>query len=134
MVKSKSKTEKTPRPRRFSIEFKEAAVRRMANESPAALARELGVVRKLLYDWQRQVKQGQTLKLTGRPRQPVGAADSVPVAAVATCLEQIAELEQLVGRQQRELAFFRGAWRRVAAWTPASNDAGATPSLPKSGT
>ena len=38
-----SKKETVCPPRVFSVEYKEAAVRRMATESPAALARELDV-------------------------------------------------------------------------------------------
>lgn len=45
--------------RRFSREFKLAAVGRMqAGESPSALARELDVRRKLLYQWKDRVEAG----------------------------------------------------------------------------
>lgn len=123
MVVSKKETAFPPRV--FSVEYKEAAVRRMATESPAALARELDVRPKLLYYWQRQVKQGRMMNRRGRVKREVGPT--------AIQVDQMGELERLVGRQQRELAFFRGALRRVEALSLASNDAGATPSLLKFG-
>ena len=62
----------------------------------------------------------------GRPKKEV----SEVVVAQGT---RIAELERFVGQQQLELAFFRGALRRLAALNRVSNDTGATPSLPKFG-
>jgi transposase-like protein len=118
---------KVRRSRTFSLEYKEAAVKRMqAGESPSALARELGVVRKVLYYWQQQVRTGRKMSVRGRPKKEV----SEVVVAQGS---RIAELERLVGQQQLELAFFRGALRRVAALSLVSSDTGATPSLPKFG-
>ena len=97
-----------------------------AGESPLALAKELGVVRKVLYYWQQQVRTGRKMSTRGRPKKEV----SEVVVAQGT---RIAELERFVGQQQRELAFFRGALRRLAALNRVSNDTGATPSLPKFG-
>ena len=123
-----SKVEEEGAPSRaYSTEYKVAAVRRMeAGESPSALGKELGVVRKVLYFWQRQVKAGQKMKVPGRPKAGV----AVPPVSKGN---QIAELKRLVGRQQLELSFFRGALPRVAALNPPPRAAGATPSLPKSG-
>ena len=113
--------------RAYSMDYKEAAVRRMeAGESLSALGKELGVVRKVLYFWQRQVKAGQKMKVPGRPKKEI-------VPPPVSKGNQIAELERLVGRQQLELSFFRGAWQRVVALNPPPSAAGATPSLPKSG-
>ena len=82
-----------------SVELKEAAVKRMeAGESPTALAKELGVIRKLLYYWQGQMRRGQKMNAVGRPKKEVTA----PVVRT----ERLAELERLAGRQQLELAFF----------------------------
>ena len=72
---------------------------------------ELGVVRKVLYFWQCQVKADQKMKAPGRPKE----GDVVPPVSKGN---QIAELERLVGRQQLELSFFRGALQRVAALNP----------------
>lgn len=111
----------------YTVEFKEAAVRRMeAGENASELARELSVRRKLLYYWRSQVRQGRKMNVLG-PRR------NRQVVVAATEQDRIAELERLVGRQQLELSFFRGALRRVEALTQQPSGAGATPYLPKSG-
>jgi transposase-like protein len=59
------------RPRVFGREFKEAAVRRiLAGEKVSALAAELQVCRKSLYDWWNLYERGgpEALRLPGRPR------------------------------------------------------------------
>jgi len=100
-------------PRVFSPEFKLGAVRRMqAGESPSALARELDVRRKLLYEWKQRVEQGgqQNLRSRGRPSLEQG-----PVKQPAAASEQrrIADLERLVGKQQALIDFFERALRRI---------------------
>lgn len=100
-------------PRVFSLEFKLGAVRRMqAGESPSALARELDVRRKLLYEWKQRVEEGgeENLRSRGRPTHERG-----PVKQPAAASEQrrIAELERLVGKQQALIDFFERALHRV---------------------
>ena len=61
--------------RRYGREFKLGAVARMqAGESPSALERELGVKRKLLYEWKKRVEQGgpENLRDRGRPGARAG--------------------------------------------------------------
>src|SRR5579872_2352587 len=56
----------------YSREFRMQIVRRILNgEKVPALARELGIHRKLLYDWTRRVKEGgeENLRGRGRPRK-----------------------------------------------------------------
>ena len=63
----------------YDREFKLAAVSRMeAGENVAALARELGMVRKLLYDWRRAYRLCgvEALRERGRP-----AKDALVIAA-----------------------------------------------------
>lgn len=101
--------------RRFSREFKLAAVGRMqAGESPSALARELEVRRKLLYEWKNRVEAGgaENLRESGRPGPIPGA-----VLADRTKSDQrrIAELERLVGKQQALIHFFENALQQVEA-------------------
>ena len=102
--------------RRYSREFKLAAVERMrAGESPSAMERELGVSRKLLYDWKRRVAEtgaGELRENGGRRRKtgPEGEADK-------SAEERIAALERLVGKQQALLDFFENALRRIEAGT-----------------
>lgn len=131
-------------PSRLTRAFKLAALQRMlAGENVSALARELGIKRKLLYQWRDRVRaHGPSgLRSRGRPRRdllepveigrdtagavPVRAVSVVaapsgkapPVAEPAVALVQaearIAELERKVGQQELELDFFQKALRRV---------------------
>jgi transposase-like protein len=114
--------------RQFSREFKLAAVERMqAGESPSALQRELGVKRKLLYEWKKRVEAGgpENLRDSGRPGPIPGG---VVVDRAKSDQRRIAELERLVGKQQALIAFFENAFKQVEAAT-----AGKAGSLKRSG-
>jgi transposase-like protein len=113
----------------FSVAFKKKAVERMqAGESPSALARELDVRRKLLYEWREAVASGRPLR--GGPGRPAGkpAAESPPEDANA----RIRELEQLVGQLTLENRFFKGALRRIKEIRRLEAEAGVAESSPKS--
>ena len=100
-------------PRVFERELKLGAVRRMqAGESPSALARELGVRRKLLYEWKQRVEDGgeENLRPCGRPP---GQSDGVVQPAAQNEQRRIAALERLVGKQQALITFFERALQRV---------------------
>jgi len=96
-----------------------------AGASASALAKELGVRRKLLYEWLSAYREhgiaGLNRKRGPKPgklrvkREPAGDALSQAQA-------RIAELERLVGRQQVDLDFFRRALRLTDA-APASGTA-----------
>ena len=128
--------------RAFSTEFKERTAQRLeAGERLAALADELGIRRKLLYQWRHAYRQqgvaGLNRKRGPKPggkgsASPPGRAspglrsgpDSAPVAArpggeLAQAKARIAELERVIGRQQVDLDFFRKALRLTDA-TPQS--------------
>lgn len=120
-------------PERLSREFKLAALRRMlAGENVSALARELGVRRKFLYQWRDRYRRGGPEALRGRGRPPKVATASLrsaegsaraeparptPVSPADDALRKaqarIAELERKVGRQELELDFFQRALRHV---------------------
>jgi transposase len=118
--------------RLFSREYKLAALRRMlAGENVSALARELGVRRKYLYQWRERFRAGGPIALRSRGRptkaevlamQAGETAPDIPEAsmpqaappdALTTAQRRIAELERKVGRQQVELDFFQRALRQV---------------------
>ena len=120
--------------RTFSREYKVAAVRRMlAGENVSALARELGVRRKYLYQWRERFRLGGAIALRSRGRptkaevlamqapggdEPAaGEADPMPPSAapdeLAKAQRRIAELERKVGQQQIDLDFFQRALRHV---------------------
>jgi transposase len=120
--------------RRFSREFKLAALRRMqGGENVSALARELGIRRKYLYAWLERYRIGGAvgLRSCGRPTKEEALAMSAeegpppdpkgvllpPTASDRGSLlkaeRRIAELERKIGRQQVELDFFQRALRQV---------------------
>ena len=105
----------------FSVAFKEAAIRRVeAGETHAAVARELTIERKLLYDWRAAYRMHGTAGLVNRKpgrkpglltkpqAMPVKPSPALP-GDLAEAHARIAELERKIGRQQMELDFFRRA-------------------------
>lgn len=142
--------------RRFSREFKLATLARMAaGENVSALARELGVARKLLYQWRDRFRRGGPMALRtrgrptsaevlgmhpGAPLEPPAGASGGPVPMpppdppdeLARARERIAELERKVGQQQVDLDFFKGALRRIEASRQPSIGPGGTGSSPRS--
>jgi len=142
--------------RRFSREFKLAALARMAaGENVSALCRELGIKRKLIYQWRDRFRQGGPLALRSRgrptkaevlamrpggelapPAGDAGAPEPMPPPEppdeLALARARIAALERKVGQQQVELDFFKGALRRIEASRRPSDGSGATGSSPRS--
>jgi transposase-like protein len=135
----------------LSRAFKLAALARMeAGENVSALARELGIRRKFLYQWRARFRaEGPAgLRPRGRPKRDLAAlvppevpvpVDPLPAGAATKPLDlvaaskaveaartQIAELERKVGRQVLELDFFQRALRRVKD-APRTNDAPVAP-------
>jgi len=133
--------------RLFSREFKLAALARMAaGENVSALARELGVKRKYLYQWRERFRAGGPIALRsrGRPtkaevlgmqaghealRAPSGRMPQpAPPDELALAQRRIAELERKIGQQQVELDFFQAALRQIRGTRPASGAPGGTAS------
>ncbi len=108
--------------RSFSTDFKVRAIQRIdAGEKLAAVARKLGVARKLLYDW-RAAYRALGIAGLNRKRGPQPGGRRTPPSAQAKELAQaqarIAELERALGRQQVDLDFFREALRLMDATPP----------------
>jgi transposase len=116
--------------RAFSTAFKESVVLRLqAGERLAAVADELGIRRKLLYQWRhayrrlgvaglnrkRGPKPGG--KSSGSPPGHCAPAAARPGGELAQAKAHIAELERVIGRQQVDLDFFRIALRLMDAET-----------------
>src|SRR5271154_1458770 len=105
------------RVRVFSTTFKEEVVRRLeSGEALAAVAKQLGIARKLLYEWRWAWRRHGAAGLNRRRGPKKGlrrkmATGDPPGAALA----RIEELERLVGRQQLDLDFFRKALRLADA-------------------
>ena len=123
----------------FSRDFKLAAVTRMeGGDTVSALAREVGVRRKLLYEWRDAFRAGgaEALRGRGRPRkgtvvagarkQPTPRAEAGPAGAFAAGERRIAELERKVGQQALEADFFRQALQLLETSRQTSNRSGET--------
>ena len=99
----------------YSAEFKQEAVRRMAEATTiVGLAEQLGIRRKLLYQWRDQFRAGGRAGLERRRGRPPGSKSQTvsPAAPSATEL-RIADLERLLGRKQLEVDFLRRAFEQV---------------------
>lgn len=111
----------------------------MAGEKVQALAEELGLWRKSLYDWLTHYERGgpEALRSTGRPRKSATWAPEPPATTPgrkgeAKTPDRLAELERKVGQQALELDFFERALRHVKASPPPSGGSGAPASSPSS--
>jgi transposase len=90
--------------RKYSEEFRAEAVRRLKDcSNVSALARELGIRRKWLYEWR------EAARSPAKPARKVAVEDR----QVTLLKDRIAELERLAGRLSAEVDFFKGALRRV---------------------
>jgi transposase len=118
--------------RTFSTEFKEAVVLRLgAGERIAAVAEELKIRRKLLYEWRAAYRKLGAAGLNRKRGRKPGvacarpAATPAPLPELARAQARIAELERKIGKQQMDLDFFREALRLIDARDRSSR---ATPS------
>ena len=127
--------------RTFSTEFKKAVVLRLeAGERIAAVADELKIRRKLLYEWRAAYRKLGAAGLNRkRGRKPGGAraspdaapAPPAPPTELARAQARIAELERKIGKQQMDLDFFREALRLIDARDRPSRATPSTRSLKK---
>jgi transposase-like protein len=128
----------------FPAALKLDAVNRLeAGEALAAVARELGISRKILYGW-RTAWRAEGIGWLDRRRGPKPglrkrrlaaalAAEMAPAApdqtqALARAEARIGELERIVGRQQAGLDFFQRALQALdAIEMPSSSAPNSTP-------
>jgi transposase len=118
------------RKRRWSREFKEAAVARMEGaETIYGLAAEPGVRRELLFKWRRTYEAGGGAASRAAGRSPATTPPpSVIPGDLAAAQCRIEELERKIGQQQLDLDFFRAASRRVREQRPTKGGPGGTTS------
>ena len=119
----------------FSTAFKESTVLRLAaGEGLAAVSRELGIARKLLYEWRAAYRRfgvaGLNRRRGPKPRGARASPDAAPatpaaLSELARAQARIVELERKIGRQAIDIDFFREALRLIDARDPSSR---ATPS------
>jgi transposase len=101
--------------RKYSVDFKQEAVRRMAGATTiVGLAKQLGVRRKLLYQWRDQFQAEGRPGLERRRGRPPGSKSQAPSPPAPSAAElRIAELERLLGRKQLEVDFLKRAFEQV---------------------
>jgi transposase len=106
--------------RKYSAEFKQEAVRRMAHATSISdLARELGIRRKFLYQWRHQFEaEGRAGLERRRGRPPGSKSQTVSPPGPSAAEMRIAELERLLGRKQLEVDFLRRAFEQVRGAAP----------------
>ena len=104
--------------RRWSLEEKQRAVERLGNTRHRELARELGVEKRQLYEWRKQLQRlGMEPLSQGREQQ----------------LErENRQLREALARKVLEADFLQGALRRVEARRQQSAGSGGTASTKKS--
>jgi transposase len=121
----------------------------LAGEKVKALAGELGLWPKLLYEWRENFERGGVEALLPPGRPPNSVARTLPPrrlkrsqraarqgnpapAGDAAAPARIAELERKVGQQALELDFFAQALRHVKAARHPNDGSGAAASSPSS--
>jgi transposase-like protein len=128
-------------PRRLPTDLKVRIVQRVeAGEQLSAVADEMGVLRKSIYEWRAAYRAhgvaGLNLKTgpkpggkrtlasaggvasSGAPSSATSPAEAKPASELERAQERIAELERIIGRQQTDLHFFRLALRLGDANSP----------------
>ena len=105
--------------RKYSVDFKQEAVRRMAQATTiVGLAKQLGVRRKLLYQWRDQFQaEGRAGLERRRGRPPGSKSQTISPPAPSPAESRIAELERLLGRKQLEVDFLKRAFEQVRGVT-----------------
>jgi transposase len=121
----------------FSTAFKVDVVGRLeAGEALAAVSRELGIARKLLYEWRAAWREFGVAGLNRNRGPKPGRRPLVDRSdlqreepALARAKARIAELECVIGRQQVDIDFFHKALRLADAPQPAKPVRGARASM-----
>jgi transposase-like protein len=119
-----SKRESKRKRKRYGPEFKRTAVARMRDCSNITdLTRELGIDRKMLYQWKWESE--------GRPTRQ--AQPTVRATSVESLRTENARLKKLVAEKELELDFFAGALQKIAARRQKAAGNGGTAFTTKSG-
>ena len=107
---------------RWPEEFRRMAVERMKTcDNVAALAKELGVYRCLLYKWRHHFAK-------------VDAAPSIDEVTPAMLRRKVKQLKRVLADKTLEVDFFKGALQKVEARRQRTGSSGATASTTRSRT
>ena len=107
---------------KFPKAFRQMAVDRLTQcDNIVALAKELGISRRLLYTWREQL-------------EPVERGDAPPATSrEAPLRKEVSRLKRVLAEKVLELDFFKGALHSVEARRQQSGKTGARASTPRSG-
>ena len=107
---------------KFPKAFRQMAVDRLTQcDNIVALAKELGISRRLLYTWREKLE----------PRESHGPPAN---SREATLRNEVSQLKRVLAEKVLEVDFFKGALHSVEARRQRSGRAGAQASTPTSGT
>jgi len=108
---------------KFPKAFRQMAVDRLAQcDNIVALAKELGISRRLLYTWREKL-------------EPVASGTGPPATSrESTLRHEVSRLKRVLAEKVLEVDFFKGALHTVEARRQRSETAGAQASTPTSGT
>ena len=111
------------RVRQYTNEFKQLCVERMKQcNNIGALAKELGIHRRMLYRWRDQLDPLEK-----------GAGAALPSPGEARLRQEVSQLKQALADKTLELDFFKGALQKVEARRQQQEGTGAKASTTKSG-
>jgi transposase-like protein len=107
---------------KFPKAFRQMAVDRLARcENIVALAKELGISRRLLYTWREKL-------------EPLESGEDPPVnSREASLRKEVSRLKRVLAEKVLEVDFFKGALHNVEARRQRSGNAGARASTTRSG-
>ena len=107
---------------RYSDEFRQLCVERLKqSENIVALAKELGIHRRMLYRWRDQLEP--VAKKEGAP----------PPSSEAKLRNEVTQLKRALADKTLEVDFFKGALQKVEARRQQQDVTGAKASTTKSG-
>ena len=107
---------------KFPKAFRQMAVDRLTQcDNIGALAKELGISRRLLYTWREKLESVESGE--GPPEN----------AREATLRKEVSRLKRVLAEKVLEVDFFKGALQQVEARRQQSGTAGARASTPRSG-
>ncbi|HEY1212175.1 MAG TPA: transposase [Bryobacteraceae bacterium] len=101
---------------KFPPEFRRMAVEKMETAgNVAALARELGIQRKWLYKWKKELSGSPPPSAEFLPPVPKPSKGRAPASSPIEekLRKKIQILESLVARQSQEIDFFKGALQNI---------------------
>jgi transposase len=129
-----SKVKKKRKYRRYNLEFKVEAVRRMlAGENVKALSRILDVPRSQFYDWLDRYREQGAERLRGPGRPSFEESLQIMATPAEAAAKRMAELERKIGQQSLEVDFLRKAFKRVKELRQTSSGPGGKASTERSG-